>query len=692
MDCDAPTHDGNGYSLSPATDLLAEKQDLTQTEDWNRVEGWFQKLHAPGFGRPSDADELSASPDGKQIAFTSTTRLSLEKTRRRIHLIDLGDGNTGQKQYALRAVTQGPNEDKKPKWSPDNRRLAFLSDRRRKGHFQLYALDVGGLVGEAYPLASSILDGVVEDFEWSPDGTSLLLRLAAWGLPKSGFEGSGTLAPSDESSPAWMPTVKHGTPGSHLRTLWLLDVASQKARQVSQAGRNVWRFTWAGKRHAFALVSDGPSEGEYKYSSVVRMSLEDGSETTLRQHEGMLLGELASPFSGAKVAFPEAEGGDRSKVAGPLVCIDVATQQKTALPSQNVDVHALTWLDEDKVLIMGLRGLDSVMVEVDVTSKQARELWSTPDTCGSSFPTMCLVPGRGIAVVRHGWKLAPEIGLIDGQFTYHPIHSFDHPGSIWLREQFGPSETITWKSTDGVEIQGFLYRPAQGSAPFPTILNVHGGPFSAFSSSWMGYRPWVAFLVAHGYAVFSPNPRGSVGRGSKFAAGVKGDLGGGDARDLLSGVDHLVGKGLADPRRLGVIGGSYGGYMTAWLTTITTRFSAAIPISPVTDWRLHWQSSDLHQDILDDGLYRRDSLFETRSPLQHVHKVKTPTLQLVGTQDSCTPPAQAHYYHVALTHHGVRSAIVEYPLEGHGIRHFPALIDACVRMLSWFGTFVTKAE
>jgi dipeptidyl aminopeptidase/acylaminoacyl peptidase len=345
------------------------------------------------------------------------------------------------------------------------------------------------------------------------------------------------------------------------------------------------------------------------------------------------------------------------------------------------------------MLVMGLRGLDSVMVEVDVAKKEARELWSTPDACGSTgFPSLCVLPGRSVAIVRHGWKLAPEIGVIDRDLKYHMMYSFYHPGSIWLRDQFGPSETFTWKSTDGTEIQGFLYLPSQGSAPYKTILNVHGGPFSAFSNSWMGYRPWVAFLVAHGYAVFNPNPRGSVGRGNDFAAGVKGDLGGADAQDLLSGIDHLVEKGVVDPTRLGVIGGSYGGYMTAWLTTMTNRFRAAIPISPVIDRTLQWQSSDVHQTILDDGPYRRDSLFETRSPLRHVDRVKTPTLQLVGAQDSCTPPAQAHYYHVALTQLGVRSLIVEYPLEGHGIRNFPALIDACVRMLSWFGAFVDKGE
>jgi dipeptidyl aminopeptidase/acylaminoacyl peptidase len=333
MDNSLLTSSDSKQSISTTTTFLAEVRDLTSAEQWSHSENWFQKLHAPAFGRLSNAEELSASHDGKYIAFTSVTRISLEETHRRVHIIDLDKAGNGKKD-ALQAVTQGPYDDKMPKWCPNSHRLVFLSDRRRKDHFLLYAIDARGLGGDAHTLFSKPLDGVVEEFEWSRDGASLLFRLAALGLPKSGFEGSGVVASDDENFPVWMPKVASGTPGPQLRSLWLLDIDSRKARQVSQAGRNVWRFAWAGHRHVFALVSYGPGEGQYKHSSLVQMSLEDGSETILRLPDDMMLGELASPVSGAKVAFPEAVGGERTKVAGPLVCLDVATQRRTAVATR----------------------------------------------------------------------------------------------------------------------------------------------------------------------------------------------------------------------------------------------------------------------------------------------------------------------------------------------------------------------
>ncbi len=417
------------------------------------------------------------------------------------------------------------------------------------------------------------------------------------------------------------------------------------------------------------------------------MSMFDGSEKTIIQESKYFMAGLAVSPSVSTVAVIESVGGSRTKLSGLIACIDIETNQREEI-IPDVDIASLQWINDKTLLAMGLRDGKSVALEINTSTREIYELWSTANACGPSHPQPAVVPGRGFVIVRHGWELAPEIGVVGIDRIYHKILDFDNFGRRWLRSQLGQSHSVSWKAPDGLDIQGFLYIPPGVKKPYPTILNVHGGPISAFLDMWMGYRPWVAFLVAHGYAVLNPNPRGSLGRGREFTESVVGDAGGGDASDLLSGVDYLVSEGIADPARLGVIGGSYGGYQSAWLTTLTDRFAASIPISPISDWYLQLLSSNERSRLLDDKPYDPDGLYVRRSPLRYVHRCHTPTLQLVGTADQCTPPAQAHYYHTALLEHGVKSCIVEYPQEGHGVREFPALIDACCRMQSWFDNYM----
>jgi dipeptidyl aminopeptidase/acylaminoacyl peptidase len=203
----------------------------------------------------------------------------------------------------------------------------------------------------------------------------------------------------------------------------------------------------------------------------------------------------------------------------------------------------------------------------------------------------------------------------------------------------------------------------------------------------LGYA-WTPLLVSQGYAVLNPNPRGSSGRGQEFARHVFGDMGGADTHDFLSGIDALVERGVADPDSIAVMGGSYGGYMAAWLVTQDSRFAAAIPISPVTDWySQHFTSNIPFFDalFLDGDPEAPGDNFHARSPVAHASKVRSPCLNIAGALDRCTPPGQAEEFHRALLEHGVESQLLIYPQEGHGVRAFPAVIDVCTRILDFLG-------
>jgi dipeptidyl aminopeptidase/acylaminoacyl peptidase len=256
-------------------------------------------------------------------------------------------------------------------------------------------------------------------------------------------------------------------------------------------------------------------------------------------------------------------------------------------------------------------------------------------------------------------------------------------------------ERERWKAPDGLEIQGWLLRP-KGKGPHPLVMNIHGGPVGHWRPVWLGRRnALVLLLLERGYAVFFPNPRGSVGYGQDFARGVLGDMGGADTYDYLSGLDHLVARGVADPARLGVMGVSYGGFMSAWLITQDSRFAAAVPVAPVTNHVTQQLISNIPHFVtlfLADTYTNPGGKYFTRSPIMHADKVKTPTLNVCGALDRCTPPAEAVQFHNALLENGVESVLVTYPEEGHGIRKFPAVIDYAARVVDWYERHMPPAR
>jgi len=289
-------------------------------------------------------------------------------------------------------------------------------------------------------------------------------------------------------------------------------------------------------------------------------------------------------------------------------------------------------------------------------------------------------------LLGEGYKRAPEIVAIRlGECKR--IVSFDR-GYADYAKRIESVDSVSWNAPDGLEIQGWLLRP-QGEGPHPLVLNVHGGPVWHWHPTWLGraVRAPILMLIQQGYAVFLPNPRGSTSRGQDFARRVMGDVGGVDTHDYLSGLDHLVTQGIADPRRLGVTGGSYGGFMASWLITQDARFAAAVAVAPVTNHVTAHLVSNIPHYVrlsLDDIYSNAAGKYFQRSPIMHAHKAKTPTLNICGALDRCTPPEEALQFHNALLENGVESMLVTYPEEGHGIRKWPATIDYAARLLSWF--------
>jgi len=248
-----------------------------------------------------------------------------------------------------------------------------------------------------------------------------------------------------------------------------------------------------------------------------------------------------------------------------------------------------------------------------------------------------------------------------------------------------------WSGAGGLALEGLLVLPRERPpTPLATIVVIHGGP------SWAAkyaFDPLHAIpFTAAGYAVFLPNYRGNCGWGQDFARLNIGDPAGAEFADILLGIDQCVADGVADPDRLGVTGGSYGGYLTAWAVATTTRFRAAVMVSGIADqWSCHYSCNHDFSEFICGGPLSQDRYRKValdRSPLFRLDKPTTPTLMIHGSEDRCTPLGQAQEFYAGLREKGVTAEIAIYPREGHGLRERAHRMNAWERTLAWFDRYL----
>ncbi|HUG70743.1 MAG TPA: prolyl oligopeptidase family serine peptidase, partial [Pirellulaceae bacterium] len=325
------------------------------------------------------------------------------------------------------------------------------------------------------------------------------------------------------------------------------------------------------------------------------------------------------------------------------------------------------WESETSVIYTAAAGVENKTIRVNITSGMGREqvIDAESDTAGLS-PVM-----RQMTLQR---RLTP-------------------PGNQVLNERFKAEDRVFRWTNEGFDLEGVLTLPPTevAKAPYPLILFPHGGPHSR---STTGFNATAHVLAHAGYAVFQPNFRGSAGYGKEFLDADRNDLGGGDMRDILTGIDMLVREKLIDPDRQFVYGVSYGGFMTTWLVGHSTQFRAAVAQNAVTDMNVMWGLSDIQSWTQHELLglpWEVPAKMDERSPFAHASQVRTPTLILHSRDDRRCPLAMGKMFHQALLAHGVPTQMVIYPDEGHGIRQPRHQVDVLQRTLAWFAAYDTSA-
>jgi dipeptidyl aminopeptidase/acylaminoacyl peptidase len=608
-----------------------------------------------------DIAQAAPHPTRDLVAITATLRREPDdEPRRQVVLVDAAG--------ALRLVPAGVSATS-PVWSPTGDRLCVLAA-------EAIVVDPDG----AEVTRSPELGGTPELARWSADGRRLALVVAEPGAHVSDVWGSGTVGGAAAES--WRPMVLPHSGGRRRLVVWEINGGTRALTAL-----NVWEVDWLGD-DLVALVSDGAGEGAWYDARLVRVS-PSGEVSELHEERFQLARPTGSP-DGRHWSALTGIASDRDLLAGALL-VGRYGRPAAVVPTAEVHVTEHRWVAPDTVLVIGHRGLDTVVGTVTVEDGAWTELWSGTATTGRYQPELGGLDhaGRPVLVLEQH-DMPPTLVRIEAGGEREVLLSSAGPGTESVRAAVGTTRQVMWSAPDGLPLQGLLDLP-RGDAPYPLVVHPHGGPVGAYQDGWIGRDLHTTTLVARGYAVFRPNPRGSAGRGAAFAEAVLGDMGGADVQDIESGIDQLVTDGVVDPERVGVLGQSYGGFLACWMPCLSDRYSASVSRSPCTDWvsfHLTTNIAEFDDLFLSGGLWDPDSQYWTRNPLMRQAAIRTPMLLTAGARDLTTPANQAHQMYRVLAERHVPTAFALYPEEGHGVEAPFALADVCARTAAWFERFM----
>ena len=557
-----------------------------------------------------------------------------------------------------------------PIWTPDGRRVAFALRAPGSHARSIWSVDADG--GDARKLLD--FDGTI--FELRYDRTGRLSMLATQGAVKEvGATEAGAPVTGDLSGPPpeQRIAVLNGDALTYVSppNLYVYQYdATPGGDFVGTAapgdGDNQW---WVARLYAF---SGGQARPIY-------------TPTNPRQ-------QIADPRlspDGRTVVFIGGLMSDFGSTGGDVYRVDVAGGRAIDLtPGMKASATALGWRCDGGLLARLLAGDGTRIVRIPPAGGAPELLWSGQQSLsgdGAGLSPAC--PSETTATVRESFAEPPEIevGAIGGWKDLTAANA-----GLTLD---GRATSLTWKS-DGLTVQGWLLtpKPAAGSpvGMLPLIVQVHGGPAAASTPSFAGVG-LTQVLLDHGYAVLRPNPRGSFGQGEAFTLGNVRDLGHGDLRDILAGVDAAERTAPIDERRLGITGGSYGGFMTMWAVTQTRRFKAGVAAAGISDWLSYYGENGIDQWLFPyfgASVYADPAVYARSSPLAFIDHVKTPVFAYVGADDIECPAPQTQEFHHALAELGVPTAMAIYPGEGHGLRDPAHMADAERRTLEWFDRYL----
>ena len=614
------------------------------------------------------------SPDGRRVIYT-VSELGTWKDNKRVTSIWIADADGSNARRFL-----GNEKDRNAAWSPDGKSIAFLSSRDapaggREGEggadsgAQIYVIPVDG--GEATKLSDH--KGNIKAFDWTKDSAAIVFSAER---AKSDAEKAAAKAGDDA---IFVDEGANGQERAEFSELWQIAIADKAERQITHDGKLLienFRVSPDAKKIALTYRPENSRNGQF-HAEVAVVDVATGALKTLTHNnapetavqwspEGKMVSFLAPSDTAWELAEEKlwvipAEGGDARKLTG----------------SFNGNIGQYAWAPDGQSILFGAstraRG---AAYRVDVATGAVATIAGGGNWAGR-MESVSADGKRGVAVVSKP-DSPGEVQLIDlSTGTLTAITHVNGKVGEFALSQF---RAVTWKSKDGLDIEGMLWLPAdyKPGSKLPFILAVHGGPAGAWDTSFRGINHVYTGL---GWAVLEPNVRGSSSYGDALLRGNMKDIGGGDYQDLMSGVDKMIADGIADPDHMAIRGWSYGGILGGWTLTQTTRFKAASLGAMVADWSSEYAmgfNHDVRLWYIGGTPWESPENYRRQSSYTHIAKVSTPTLLLHGERDTTDTIGQSMMFYQGLKDRGVPTRFIRFPREPHGFRepHHVRIRDA----------------
>ena len=614
--------------------------------------------------------DVAISKDGASVAWSE--RAKDAKGRDLLGRVFVSAG--GAKPRRLTGAAGGKDaKEKGAAFSPDGSRVAFLSDAGGPGGTQIWVAPAAG--GAARRLTK--VKGQLDHLLWSPDGRSIAFLFVEGSEQETGAlvahkRDAGVVAEKPE-----------------IQRIALADLKTGAVRAVSPPDLYVYDYDWSPDGRAFAAeAAVGSGTDNYWLAQLYVVDAASGAARSVWKPQLQIAKPRFSP-DGRWIAAIHgimsdegSDGGDVWVVPVPPAGSQVAGgEAKNVTPGMPASAKTIAWRSDGSIQFGENVDGEGGVGRVDPRTGKVETLWRA----AQSIHRIECAPSGACAAILESFSAPPEVWA-GAPGSWKAVTSVNAGAKTW----WGEARSLHWKS-DGATVQGWLLPPrdADPSARHPMIVIAHGGPSGTSSSGWPSR--WTGILPSQGYYVFLPNPRGSFGFGEAFTAGNVKDFGGGDLRDILSGVDEVLRDAPVDPKRLGITGWSYGGYMAMWAVTQTDRFAAAVAGAGIASWQSYYGQNKIDRWMLPffgASVYEDPKVYAKSSPIEFIKNAKTPTLVLHGERDSEVPTPQGYEFWHALKTLGVPTELVIYTDEGHGVRDPKHQLDIQERTVAWFDKYL----
>ncbi|HEY6338635.1 MAG TPA: S9 family peptidase [Candidatus Sulfotelmatobacter sp.] len=609
-------------------------------------------------------EQVALSPDGTQVAYL---------TNGEITILTLSGG------AAHSISVEGKLRVRELAWSADSKQLAFLADLPGdRPSSQLWTVSADG--GNSVKRAE--LKGYAETPRFSPDGSKLAL-LFIEGMPRV----AGPLQPMT-------PLTGVADEKIYEQRVAVIDLGTNQLFQASPADVYVYEYDWTPDGQSWAAIAaHGNGDANWWVARLYRITAQTGEMHEIYKPKLQMADPHVSP-DGKNVAFIEGLMSDAGLIGGDIKLVPLAGgMARNLTPGVKTSPSQLSWAAPDRIVFAQNLDGNSSFANVGLDGGPIRTLWIGEELVGTASGGW----GPGASFSRNGSVVA-----VVRESASTPPEAWAGPVGKWAQiTHVNSGVTSTWGETHNVHwmngntrIEGWLTLPKDfdRARTYPLVVNVHGGPSHACVSVWDEGLTGAESVL--GYFALCPNPRGSQGQGEAFTEGNVKDFGGGDYRDIMAGVDALSKQYPIDPKRIGIRGHSYGGYMVMWAETQTKRFAAAVAGAGLSDWLSYYGLNDIDEWMIPffgASVYDDPAVYAKSDPMHFVKAVKTPTLILVGERDGEVPMEQSVEWWHALHTLKVPTTLVVYPNEGHMFVKQADARDYNLRTLEWFEEWFGKA-